>query len=345
VAFSQLEDYIRATVKEKSRISVINWKNPWAEWMEKKNYKVETDLKNIVHEMRVIKDDLEKEHIQKAVDVTVKAHQRILNTLKNARYEYHVRAEIEYVYHSHHCEPAFPSITGAGDNACYLHYEDHSAPLKEGDLILVDIGAKYKGYCGDVTRTYPVSGRFTDRQKELYNIIYGALKTGLTKMSPSHHFFDAHNAATAEIVRGLYGLGLITDTTSVWQKMFYIHYRNSHYLGADVHDVGYYGQTDSAKDLVTLKHRGRKLEEGMVLTLEPGIYLMRERIEQLKELFPFVSRSELEAFYQAVAPVYKLYAGIGIRLEEDVLINKNGHVVLSAEAPLSIEDIEKALNP
>lgn len=345
VSFSHLEKFIKSNVREKSRISVCSKENHWSEWMKQQNYKIDTDLKNIVHEMRVLKDDWEKDQIQKAVDVTVLAHQRVLNTLKKSRYEYHVRAEIEYVYHQHHCEAAFPSITGSGNNACYLHYEDYGAPLVEDNLILVDIGAKYNGYCGDVTRTYPVSGRFTDRQKELYLIVYRALKAGLQKMSPSHHFFDGHMAATSEIVRGLYQLGLITDTTSTWQKLFYIHYRNSHYLGADVHDVGYYGKVSNINDLVNSKHRGRKLQPGMILTMEPGIYLMKERIEQLNELFPHVPRKELESFYTNVSPVYARYAGIGIRLEEDVYITTTGHEVMSSGAPLSIEDIEKAINP
>lgn len=346
VHLSYLKDYLKKNIESKEAFSISRDKSSYlSELLIDEKYKIEKDLKNIVDEMRVIKDTWEIDQLQKAISVTAQAHKRILETLRPGQHEYDVRAEIEYVYHKNNGSNAFPSITGSGNNACYLHYEKYDAPLKEGDLILVDIGAKHNGYCGDITRTYPINGRFSNRQKELYTIVFNALKAGTEKMTPQNYFFDGHNAATQQIVRGLYQLGLITDTTSIWQKLFYIHYRSSHYLGIDVHDVGYYGQTKSSQDLVNKTHKGRKLEPGMVLTIEPGIYLLDNRIEQLRQLFPYVPPKELDSFYEAVKPVYDLYTGIGIRLEDDILITEKGHKVLSAEAPVSLEDIEKAYNP
>jgi len=333
--------YLKDNVATKEPISLIQPKSfSLSELLKEENYKIKTDLKNIIHEMRVIKDTWEVQQMERAIQVTVNAHKRILETLKPNQHEYDVRAEIEYTYHKNNCTWAFPSITGSGSNACYLHYEAHDAPLKDGDLILVDIGAKYNGYCGDITRTYPINGTFTPQQREIYSLVYDALIAGTEKMTPQNHFFDGHHAATAIITRGLHKLGLITDINSVWQQLFYIHYRNSHYLGIDVHDVGHYGETRNYGDLVNPKARGRKLEPGMVLTIEPGLYFLENRIDLLHELFPHISKKELDAFYTQVKPIYKKYAGIGIRLEDDILITEDGHKNLSVGAPVSLEDIE-----
>lgn len=341
IMLSAFYDYIKKNIGSKASFSLLNDKDsPMAENLSSENFKIYKDLGNIIHEMRVIKDTWEIQQMKQAIEVTAKAHQRILETLKPKDHEFDVRAEIEYTYHKNNCTWAFPSITGSGSNACYLHYEKYDDPLKEGDLILVDIGAKYNGYCGDITRTYPINGTFTPPQREIYTIVYDALKAGTKKMTPQNYFFDGHHAGTSVITRGLYQLGLMTDTTSVWQKLFYIHYRNSHYLGIDVHDVGHYGESRNYSDLVNPKHRGRKLEPGMVLTIEPGLYFLENRIELLNELFPYVSKNELDVFYKQVKPIYQKYAGIGIRLEDDILITTDGHINLSMEAPVKMEDVE-----
>ncbi len=338
---SHLKNYLKKNIKSKEAFSISRDISSYlSEILIDEKYKIEKDLKNIVDEMRVTKDTWEIKQMERAIQVTVNAHLRILETLKPKDHEFDVRAEIEYTYHKNNCTWAFPSITGSGSNACYLHYEKYDAPLKEGDLILVDIGAKHNGYCGDITRTYPIGGTFTPLQRDIYTLVYGALKAGTKKMTPQNHFFDGHHAATSVLIRGLYNLGLITDTTSVWQKLFYIHYRSSHYLGIDVHDVGHYGESRNYSDLVNPKHRGRKLEPGMVLTIEPGLYFLENRIELLNELFPYVSKNELDAFYNQVKPIYQKYAGIGIRLEDDILITNDGHINLSAEAPVKMEDVE-----
>jgi Xaa-Pro aminopeptidase len=305
------------------------------------------DLAHLLHEMRVVKDDLEIAHLEKAVEVTALAHGRALQTVAPGRKEYDVQAEIEYVFRKNGLSTGFSSIVGSGPNAAILHYTRNDRTLQDGDLLLMDIGAASGGYVGDVTRTIPVNGKFTDKQAELYSLVLEACQEATKLMVPGNHILDGHHRATEIITRGLYEIGLITDTTSWWQKRFYIHYRNSHYIGLHVHDVGSYGDFDAAdRDSYMLDPgiRGRKLVAGMVLTIEPGIYLIADRLDHLHGLFGGIaSEGELNAFVEKVRPVYEKYAGIGIRIEDDILITGDGNIVFSKNAPKTISEIEEIM--
>jgi len=219
--------------------------------------------------------------------------------------------------------------------------------MQDGDLLLMDVGATCRGYVADVTRTIPVSGRFSKKQRELYSLVLKANQEAIKMMVPGKRILDCHHRATEIIVRGLFDLGLITDTTSWWQKRFYIQYRNNHYIGLHVHDVGSYGDLDAPdRDSYILNPeiRGREILPGMVMTIEPGIYLLGDRLEYLHELFgDRASAEELDAFAEKVRPAYEKYAGIGIRIEDDVLITRDGNRVLSENAPKTIEEIEAAM--
>lgn len=305
------------------------------------------DLAPILHEMRVVKDSWEIAQLEKAIEVTGLAHRRVLQTVRPGQKEYDVQAEIEYVFRKNGLPTGFPTIAGSGPNAAILHYTENDRTLKDGDLLLMDIGASCNGYVADVTRTIPVNGKFSDEQKELYSLVLKGNLEAIKKMVPGHRILDCHHRATEIIVRGLYDIGLITDTTSWWQKRFYIQYRNNHYIGLHVHDVGSYGDLDAPdRDAYILSPeiRGREILPGMVMTIEPGIYLLGDRLEYLHELFgDKASADELDAFAEKVRPVYEKYAGTGIRIEDDILITENGNRVLSGNAPKTINEIEEAM--
>jgi len=289
-----------------------------------------------IHEMRLFKDPFEIKQLQKAIDITCESHIEAYKAAKSGMYEYEIEAIIEYIYRKNGAKrPGFSSIVGSGPNSTILHYEENNRKMKEGDLLLMDIGAEWERYTADVTRTIPVSGKFTKEQREIYELVLEAQEEAIKEMIPGKGVQEAHNRASEVIVNGLYKLGLITDKNSEWQKKFYILYNNSHWLGLDVHDVGKYGRE---------KGTGRPLKSGMVLTIEPGIYLGKGRLDHLVELFgKKIPEKEIEKFIEEIEPVYEKYINIGVRIEDDILITETGHVVLSAKAPKTVDDIERIM--
>jgi Xaa-Pro aminopeptidase len=210
----------------------------------------------------------------------------------------------------------------------------------------MDVGAACNHYSADLTRTIPVSGKFSNEQKEIYNLILEAQNAAIKDMIPGKMILDCHHTATKIILEGLVKMGLITDSSKFWQKRFYIQYRNDHYIGLNVHDAGSYGEFNvAARDeyIISPKVRGRALKPGMVLTMEPGLYFAAERIDQIKEIFPDLNQKEIDAFVAKVKPVYMKYANIGIRIEDDILITNSGNEILTSNAPKTIAEIEKLM--
>ena len=269
------------------------------------------DLGYILHELRLIKGAAEIRAMKKAASVSVAAHCRAMSRCQPGMFEYEIEAELEYAFRQGGAQyPAYPSIVAGGENACILHYIDNNRRLRKHDLLLIDAGAEIDCYCADITRTFPVGGRFSGRQKALYEIVLEAQLVAINAVSPGASFNDPHEAAVRTITTGLKDLQLLKGSVdSLIEKTayrkFFVH-RTSHWLGLDVHDVGEY----------RLGETWRVLEPGMVLTIEPGIYVPAHR------------------------SIPKQWHGIGIRIEDDVLVTRKGHEVLTQDAPKDPAAIE-----
>ena len=269
------------------------------------------ELGHLLDEMRLFKSAEEIALMQKAADISVEAHRAAIRAARPGIHEYALQAELECVFRRHGAQPAYPSIVGAGANACILHYGANAAKARAGELVLIDAGAEYAGYAADITRTFPVSGRFTRAQRALHDLVCRAQAAALGQARPGVPYEAGHEAAVHALAEGLLSLGLLRGTleavvASGEYRRYYRH-KTGHWLGLDVHDVGEY-RIDGAS---------RLLEPGMVFTIEPGLYIPADDT--------------------TVAPEWR---GIGIRIEDDVLITRDGHRVLTAALERSAEEME-----
>ena len=304
-------------------------------------------LGELVDPMRVLKTSMEVERLQKACNITALALTNVMKQCRPGSYEFEMESLIEGTFLEYgSAMPGFASIVGSGPNSTILHYEANTRKMDAGDLLLMDIGAEYGYYTADITRTIPVSGKFTEEQSSIYQLVLDAQLAAIEQMKPGNMFMDGHMAAKEVLVKGLTDLGLITDPESPWQIKFYILYPSSHYLGLDVHDVGEMGGSFSRfmSETPGEKIESRMLEPGMVLTIEPGLYFREEGLEQLYQLFGSEADStELDRFVEQVGPVYDRYLNTGVRIEDDILITSGGNINLSRYAPKEIEDIEQIM--
>jgi len=270
------------------------------------------DLQHIVHEMRLIKRPEEIRLMKRAAKVSTAAHRRAMQACKPGMMEYEVEAELLYEFKKGGAgSPAYPSIVGGGANACILHYTDNNAELKDGDMVLIDAGAEIDGYAADITRSFPVSGKFQGEQKAVYEIVLAAQLAAIEQVRPGRHWNEPHENAVRVLTQGLKDLGILKGDVAGHiekgdYKRFYMH-RTGHWLGMDVHDVGDY----------KLGEAWRELEPGMVLTVEPGLYIA-------------AGGKDVDARWW----------NIGIRIEDDVLVTREGNEVLSREAPKATDEIE-----
>lgn len=271
-------------------------------------------IEPLLHDQRLIKSEGEIATMQKAADISAQAHTQAMSVVKPGMFEYQLEGEIRYLFSQNGARfDAYSSIVGSGENACILHYTANDQEIKDGDLILIDAGCELNHYASDITRTFPANGKFSDEQKALYQVVLDAQLAAIDVVKPGNTFNDPHEAALTTITQGLVDLGLLSgDVKELIKKEaykpFYMH-KTGHWLGLDVHDVGAYKQNG----------KWRPLEAGMVLTVEPGIY---------------VSPDETS--------VDEKWRGIGIRIEDDVLVTdtETGHHVLSQAVVKSVEDIE-----
>lgn len=270
------------------------------------------DLDHIVHELRLFKRADEIKTMRKAAKISAQAHIRAMKMCKPGMYEYQIEAEFLHEFRRQGSQyPAYPSIVGGGANSCILHYIENNAQLKDGDLLLIDAGCELDGYASDITRTFPVNGKYTGEQKAIYELVLAAQASAIKKVKPGNHWNDPHEAAVRVMVDGLLDLKLLKGKADdIIEKQeyrkFYMH-RTGHWLGMDVHDVGDY-KVDGI---------WRLLEPGLVLTVEPGVYISAGQ-----------------------KGVDERWWNIGVRIEDDVLVTRDGCDVLSADAPKKVEDIE-----
>lgn len=272
------------------------------------------DIRPLLHNMRLFKSDTEIALIQRSADISVGAHLRAMRSASTVSYEYQLQAEIEHEFAVQGADaPAYSSIVGSGGNACILHYTENRSALNRCDLVLIDAGAEYQGYAADITRTFPLSGRFSEPQRQLYQLVLKAQQAAFDWVKPGSNFKLAGDHAILVLTQGLLDLGLLQgdlqqNIDDQSYRAFYMH-GIGHWLGLDVHDVGNYRM--DGQDV--------PFEPGMVLTIEPGLYI------------------------DVDAEVDEKWRGIGIRIEDNLLITESGHKNLTAALPTAVEEIESLM--
>ena len=271
-------------------------------------------LDHVLHDMRLYKSRVEIGLMREAARIAARAHVRAMRSCRPGLKEYEVMAEIIHEFRLYNADTSYHPIVGGGANSCILHYRDNDQPLKAGDVLLVDAGCEYESYASDITRTFPVGGRFTPEQRAVYQIVLDANRAAIARVRPGNHWNEPHEAAVRVITHGLVKLGLLKGRPAKLERdgayrRFFMH-RTGHWLGMDVHDVGDYKIGDE----------WRVLEPGMALTIEPGIYI------------PAGTRGVPKRFHR-----------IGVRIEDDVVVTKNGVEVLTDGAPKDVEAIERLM--
>jgi Xaa-Pro aminopeptidase len=282
------------------------------------------DVRRLLDEMRLIKDDEEVGIMRRAAQISASAHARAMRMSKPGLHEYEIEAELLHEFRKSGSEfPAYTSIVAAGVNACVLHYRAGNAVMKDGDLVLIDAGCELEGYASDITRTYPANGKFSGPQKTLYDIVLAAQAAAIAEIKPGRRFTDSHDAAVRVLAQGMLDTGLLDKgkvgtLDDVIEKgdyrQFYMH-RTGHWIGMDVHDVGEYREAAHADG----DRPWRALQPGMALTVEPGIYV------------------------RPGPQVPEKYWNIGIRIEDDAVVTAEGCEIISHGAPKSVTEIEAVM--
>jgi Xaa-Pro aminopeptidase len=268
-------------------------------------------LDHLLHDQRLYKSRAEISTMRRAAKLAARAHKRAMGVCRPGMHEFELEAEFQHEFRRNSTQMAYQPIVGSGPNACVLHYVDNDRQMMDGDLVLVDIGCEHDYYASDVTRTFPVNGRFSDAQRTIYDIVLEAHQAALDNIAPGRHWNEPHDAAVKVITKGLRRIGLLKGqlTTLISKQAYqpYFMHRTGHWLGLDVHDVGDYKVSD----------QWRLLEPGMVMTVEPGIYIA-----------------------DRARGVAKRWWGIGVRIEDDILVTRDGNEVLTGDLPRQPDDVE-----
>lgn len=269
-------------------------------------------LNHFVHEMRLYKSRAEIAAMRKAARISAQAHKRAMQVCRAGMMEYQIEAELKYIFTQLGArEPAYPPIVGGGANSCILHYTENNHVLRDGEVLLIDAGSEYKNYASDISRTFPVNGKFSRPQRDVYDIVLKAQLAAIARVKPGNHWDEPHTAAIEVLTAGMIDLGILKGKLKDQIKdqgytKYYMH-RTGHWLGMDVHDVGDY----------KVEGEWRTFEPGMVLTVEPGMYL------------PAGSKGLARKWWN-----------IGVRIEDDILVTASGNEVLSKDVPKTVDAIE-----
>jgi Xaa-Pro aminopeptidase len=313
------------------------------------------DPSPIMHELRLRRSPAELARQRRACEIACEAHTEAMRYARPGMHEYEIQAALEFVFRRHGSpRNAYPSIVASGSNACILHYTQNTRRMEDSDLLLIDAGCEYGYYAADVTRTFPVNGRFTAAQRAIYETVLAAQLAAIDAAQPGNRYEAMHHAAQRVLTEGLVALGLLPQRVEASLAMH--HYREfsmhatGHWLGMDVHDVGAY----------RVDHQSRLLEPGMVLTVEPGLYFAPERevvtyalreysdaeVAERRDRLGMAAARKLEMEEQEKAqkishPIAQEFRGIGIRIEDDVLITAHGNEVLTGGTPKTIAEVER----
>ena len=270
-------------------------------------------LEYLLHDMRLYKSREELALMRKAAKISVQAHIKAMQACEPGVFEYELEAEFLGEFRRNGAGWAYTSIVGGGENSCILHYTENNSELKSKELVLIDAGAEYQGYAADITRTFPVNGKYTVPQKEIYEVVLKAQEAAFAKVKPGNHWNDPHNAAVRALTKGMIEIGLLKGKLAKLIKdgsyMKYYMHRTGHWLGMDVHDVGDY----------KIDEKWRLFEPGMVLTVEPGLYI------------PAGSRGASR------------WWNIGVRIEDDLVVTKDGFDLLTKGLPRTVSEVEKVM--
>jgi Xaa-Pro aminopeptidase len=271
-------------------------------------------LEHVLHDMRLFKSRAELDLMRAAARIACRAHLRAMRRCRPGLNEFEIMADIIHEFRSSNADTSYQPIVGGGENSCILHYRENDRPLNDGDLLLIDAGCEYQCYASDITRTFPVNGRFTAEQRAVYEIVLEANLAAIEKVRPGNHWNDPHDAAVRVVTQGLVKLGLLKGRAAALKRdgahrRFFMH-RTGHWLGMDVHDVGDY----------KVGGQWRVFEPGMVLTIEPGIYIPA-----------------------SLRGVPRRFRNIGIRIEDDVVVTRRGAEVITARAPKDADEIEAVM--
>jgi Xaa-Pro aminopeptidase len=292
-----------------------------AEWAQTASGFAVKNASPIFAQMRLVKSPMEQRILQHAIDISIEAHQRAWAAAADAKWEYEVDAIMAYTFKLRNADNwGYPDIVGCGPNATTLHYIESQGAVKPGELLLMDVGAEYDHYTADVTRTFPVNGKFNPAQAELYQIVYDAQEAVARASKPGATLSDVSRAGTEVIKEGLFKLGLITDRNSMQHRLWFMH-GTSHWLGMNVHDVG----------------GPAKIVPGVVFTNEPGIYVRPDALDQMPGGW---KQEDWDKFKAAVRPAFEKYKGIGVRIEDDLLITPDGVKWMTEALPRKLSDIE-----
>jgi Xaa-Pro aminopeptidase len=271
-------------------------------------------LDHVLHDMRLYKSRAEVATMRRSGRIAARAHMRAMRHCRPGMMEYEIMAELLHEFRRHGADTSYEPIVGGGANSCVLHYNDNNARLEDGDLLLIDAGCELDYYASDITRTFPVNGRYSPEQRAIYDIVLEAQHAAIAKVKPGNQWNEPHDAAVRAITQGLVRLGLLKGSLATLirdgaYRKFYMH-RTGHWIGIDVHDVGDY----------KVGEEWRVLEPGMALTIEPGIYIP-----------------------EGTRGVPKKFRNIGIRIEDDVVVTRSGCEVLTSDAPTDPDAIERLM--